>query len=49
MSSEANKALQKSLDLSRKMGDQFVSVEHILMGLLESGDTISSLLSYNFV
>lgn len=47
LSSSANKALQKSLDLSRKMGDQFVSVEHILMGLLEGGDTISTLLKDN--
>jgi ATP-dependent Clp protease ATP-binding subunit ClpB len=49
LSSSANKALQKSLDLSRKMGDQFVSVEHILMGLLESGDAVAALLKDNGV
>jgi ATP-dependent Clp protease ATP-binding subunit ClpB len=35
LSAETNKTLQKSIDISRKMGDQFVSVEHILMALLE--------------
>lgn len=31
------------------MGDEFVSVEHILMALLETGDTISTLLKDNGV
>ncbi|MDD4191939.1 MAG: ATP-dependent chaperone ClpB [Mangrovibacterium sp.] len=44
LSGETNKTLQKSIDISRKMGDQFVSVEHILMALLETGGTISSLM-----
>lgn len=44
LSSNTNKALQKSMDISRKMGDQFVSVEHILMALLETSDTVSSML-----
>lgn len=44
LSGNTNKALQKSVDISRKMGDEFVSVEHILMALLETGDTISNLL-----
>ena len=38
------KALQKAVDVAQKMGDQFVSVEHILLALLENGDTISSLM-----
>ncbi|MGQ8338872.1 ATP-dependent chaperone ClpB [Sunxiuqinia sp. A32] len=49
LSSNTNKALQKSIDISRKMGDQFVSVEHILLALLETGDTISTLLKDNGV
>ncbi|HKJ43185.1 MAG TPA: ATP-dependent Clp protease ATP-binding subunit, partial [Sunxiuqinia sp.] len=49
LSGDANKALQKSIDISRKMGDEFVSVEHILMALLETGDTISKLLKDNGV
>lgn len=49
LSGNTNKALQKSTDISRKMGDEFVSVEHILMALLETGDTVSSLLKDNGV
>jgi len=49
LSSAANKVLQKATDYSRKMGDQFVSVEHILLGLLDGGDTIASLLKDNGV
>lgn len=44
LSSQANKALQKSLALSQDMGDQFVSVEHIFLGLLEAGDSVSRLM-----
>ena len=44
LSSDANKALQKSIGIMQKMNDQFVSVEHILMGLLETGDTIGRML-----
>ncbi|MGV8095296.1 MAG: ATP-dependent chaperone ClpB [Mangrovibacterium sp.] len=47
LSGDANKTLQKSIDISRKMGDQFVSVEHILMALLETGGTIASLMKDN--
>ncbi len=44
LSSDSNKALQKSIGIMQEMSDQFVSVEHILMGLLETGDQISRLL-----
>lgn len=44
LSSDANKALQKSISIMQEMNDQFVSTEHILMGLLETGDQISRLL-----
>ncbi len=44
LSNDTNRSLQKSISLAQKMGDQFVSVEHILLALLESGGTISSLL-----
>ncbi len=44
LSSDSNKALQKSIGFMQEMGDQFVSVEHILAGLLEAGDTISRML-----
>lgn len=44
LSSDSNKALQKSISIMQEMNDQFVSVEHILMGLLETGDQVSRLL-----
>ena len=47
LSGDANKTLQKSIDISHKMGDQFVSVEHILIALLETGGTIASLMKDN--
>ncbi|MDX9880851.1 MAG: ATP-dependent chaperone ClpB [Prolixibacteraceae bacterium] len=44
LSNDANRSLQKSIGIAQKMGDQFVSVEHILLALLETGGTVSSLL-----
>ncbi|MDR3185029.1 MAG: ATP-dependent chaperone ClpB [Prevotellaceae bacterium] len=44
LSSYANKALQKAQEHATKMGDQFVSVEHILLGLLDGGDNIARLM-----
>ncbi len=47
LSSDAEKSLQKALDYSKKFKDQFISVEHILLGILASGDTISQLMKDN--
>jgi ATP-dependent Clp protease ATP-binding subunit ClpB len=44
LSSDANRALQQSQDIAKSMQDQFVSVEHIILGLLTTGDQISKLL-----
>ena len=44
LSSIANKSLQKALTNSKNQGDQFVSVEHIILGIFQSGDTVSQLL-----
>jgi len=44
LSREANAALQKAEDFSKRAGDQFVSVEYILIGLLTEKSEISSLL-----
>ncbi len=44
LSSGANQALQKALALAQEMGDQYVSVEHILLGLLEVKDNTSQLM-----
>src|SRR6266542_5027328 len=41
LSSAANNSLQKAIGLAKTFGDQFVSVEHILIGILQNGDNIS--------
>lgn len=47
VSNSANRALQKSVGLAQEMGDQFVSVEHILISLLDADDAISRLMKDN--
>ncbi len=44
LSSAANRVLQKSIGLSQEMGDQFVSVEHILLAMLDGKDFVSQML-----
>ena len=44
LSSGATRALQKSADIAKSMQDQYVSIEHMLLGLLDAGDQISKLL-----
>jgi ATP-dependent Clp protease ATP-binding subunit ClpB len=44
LSSDSNRALQKATDIAKEMQDQFASVEHILLGLLFTGDQISKLM-----
>ncbi len=44
ISQGTNRALQKALDSSKAMKDQYVSVEHLLIGLVSAGDSISQLL-----
>jgi ATP-dependent Clp protease ATP-binding subunit ClpB len=40
----ANKALQEACTASGSMGDQFASVEHLLLGILSAGDSTAQLL-----
>ena len=40
----SNQALQKATAIAQKMGDEFVSVEHLLLGLLEISDTVSQMM-----
>jgi len=47
LSSTSNRVLQKSLSLAREMGDQYVSVEHILLALLDANDSVSRLMKDN--
>ncbi len=44
LSSGANNALQKALNFSKKAGDQFVSIEHLLLGLLDAADNVSQMM-----
>ena len=44
LSPAANAALQKAIAISKDFGDQFVSIEHILLGILASGDSVSQIL-----
>jgi ATP-dependent Clp protease ATP-binding subunit ClpB len=47
LSKDTSGALQKAITLSKDAGDQFVSVEYILAGLLDTGDQVSQLLKDN--
>ncbi len=44
LSSQANQVLVKSQSYLKSFGDEFVTVEHIMLALLEQGDQISQLL-----
>ncbi|MBK8612908.1 MAG: ATP-dependent chaperone ClpB [Flavobacteriales bacterium] len=49
LSRHCSDALTKSLAALKEFGDDFASVEHMLLGILDSGDTISQLLKDNGV
>jgi len=49
LSSNSNKALQKASSLLKEFKDEYVSIEHLLLGLLSAGDTISQLMKDNGV
>lgn len=44
LSRESNTALQKASDLAKKMDDQYVSIEHILLGILAERSTASQIM-----
>ena len=44
LSSQASSALQKALSQSKEAGDEFVSLEHLLLGLFLAGDKISQVM-----
>ncbi len=49
LSSASNRVLQKAIDNAHQMGDQYVSVEHILLALLEGDHESARLLKDNGV
>ena len=44
LSSSANSALQKALATVKELGDEYVTVEHILLGIIEGSDETARLL-----
>lgn len=44
LSSDANSALVKAQSYLKEFKDEFVSVEHVLLGILSSGDKVSNML-----
>ena len=47
ISTALNRVFRKSLEYAQEMSDQFVSVEHLLLGLIDSGDQIGQVLKDN--
>ena len=44
LSRESNSALDKAADYAKKMGDQFVSIEHLLLGVLSGKSSAAQIL-----
>jgi ATP-dependent Clp protease ATP-binding subunit ClpB len=44
LSQNAGKALNKASDLAKKNGDEYVSLEHVFLGLLNGSDQIASMM-----
>lgn len=49
LSNYANKAISRAMDYAKKLGDQYISVEDLLLGILDVGDNVSKLLKDNGV
>lgn len=49
LSADANTALQKAMSFLKEFGDDFVSIEHILLGIISVKDKTSALLTQNGV
>ncbi|GHT15155.1 chaperone protein ClpB [Bacteroidia bacterium] len=49
LSNESNTAVQKAQAFAKEMGDEFVAVEHLLLGLLLPNDKVAKLLKTNGV
>ncbi len=44
LSNNANKALLKAVNSLKEFNDEFVSIEHLLLGILESGDQVAQMM-----
>jgi ATP-dependent Clp protease ATP-binding subunit ClpB len=47
LSSQANKSLQKAGQYAKEFNDEFISVEHLLMGIFASEDNVSQMMKDN--
>jgi ATP-dependent Clp protease ATP-binding subunit ClpB len=47
LSNTANQALLKAVNHLKEFGDEFVSIEHLLLGLLDTGDQVAQLMKDN--
>ena len=47
LSNETNRALQNALDEAKNMGDDYVSIDHILLGIYETSSTASRVMKDN--
>lgn len=44
LSSSSSKVLQKATEYGKSMGDQFISIEHILLGIIAAGDQVGQMM-----
>lgn len=49
LSQQANNALNKAISYLKEFGDEYVTIEHLILGLLAGNDTIAQLLKDNGV
>jgi ATP-dependent Clp protease ATP-binding subunit ClpB len=49
LSRSGNAVIQKSLTIAEKMGDEYVSLEHLLMAMVDSGESTGKILKSNGV
>ena len=47
ISATSGRTFKKAGDYAKELGDQYISVEHILLGILSSGDDVSQLMKDN--
>ena len=47
LSNDTQKSIAESIRISKKMKDDFVSIEHLILGILKSSDQTSQLLKDN--
>ncbi len=44
LSNEADKAIRNAQQYAQEMGDQFIAIEHLILGIFKSGDAVAKLM-----